>query len=174
MLATHRSQTDFFEAPAQPHARRKRKKKNRRSLNRVLYEGLIVFCLLMSCTAGVILFGSTRMWVFGPMMTFSFLGIMLFWIQPFWNKEIKEIHVPPGGILFLLFFLYGAIQIILSSSPHEARIECLQVGSYVGAYWAWTALWYLSPTFQERVQGMMPSSLDASAAGWPTGKILAT
>lgn len=70
----------------------------------------------------------------------SFVATTLFAVRPFFGRELHEIRIPPAGLLGILFFIYGAILVPFAPVLHDARMEVLKIGSWVGAYWAWTEL----------------------------------
>ena len=96
--------------------------------------------LLSASTFGVLLFGAVRNWSAGSLMVLVFLGAFLFFLRPFLDRDLSELCIPPGGLLFLLMPAYTALLLLQAPIPHEARIELLKVGSYAAAYWAWTEL----------------------------------
>lgn len=96
--------------------------------------------LLAAPLVGIFLFGAVRMWSFGPLMFLSFLGVGLFCLRPFLATELQRVQAPPGGLWWILFFLYGLCLMPSATVPYEARVELLRVGSCIGAYWAWTEL----------------------------------
>ncbi|MBU1692959.1 MAG: O-antigen ligase family protein [Verrucomicrobia bacterium] len=105
-----------------------------------LYEWTALTLLLAGPLVGPVLFGTVRVWSIGPLLMMAWIGIALHLARPLLRPDLRLLHIPPGGILWLGFFLYSAILIPFSSVPYEARIELLKVGGYVGAYWAWTDL----------------------------------
>lgn len=74
----------------------------------------------------------------GGVLVFVFLGAALFFLRPLLDRQLSELRIPPGGGLFLLMLLYAGMSIPFASVPYEAKIECLKLTSYVGAYLAWT------------------------------------
>ncbi|MFH0954138.1 MAG: O-antigen ligase family protein [Verrucomicrobiota bacterium] len=96
--------------------------------------------LLGAPLVGIFLFGAVRMWSFGPLMFLAFLGVGLFCLRPFFATELQRVQGPPGGLLWILFFLYGLCLMPSAAVPYEVRVELLRIGSYIGAYWAWTEL----------------------------------
>lgn len=105
-----------------------------------LYEWTALAFLMAGPLLGAVLFGAVRLWSIGPLLMLAWLGIALFLARPLLRPELQLLQAPPGGLVWLLFFLYSVAAIPFSAVPYEARIEMLKVGGYVGAYWAWTEL----------------------------------
>lgn len=105
-----------------------------------LYEWTALALLLAGPLVGAMLFGAVRLWSIGPLLLLAWLGVALFLARPLLRPELQLLQVPPGGILWLLLFLFSAALVPFAKVPYEARIEMLKVGGYVGAYWAWTEL----------------------------------
>jgi O-antigen ligase len=101
---------------------------------------MIVGLLLPASMVGFFLFGAVRLWSIGPLMFLVYTGALLFCLRPFFSDEIRQLQVPPGGGLWILFVLYGVCRLPWAAVPYDARIELLKVGSLVGAYWAWTEM----------------------------------
>ncbi len=119
-------------------ARRRQRSRDPLSRRRTIYEWSSILLLMLPATVGIILFGAVRNWSAGFLMVLTFLGIALFLIRPLLNRDISELRIPPGGILFGGFLVYALALIPFSSVPYETKVECLKLASYMGAYWAWT------------------------------------
>lgn len=104
------------------------------------YDRVTAGLLLAAPLLGIFLFGAVRLWSIGPLMFLAFCGIFLFFLRPFFAAEIRQLQVPPGGLLGLGFLAYALLMIPRAGVPYEARIEWLKLASYVGAYWAWSEL----------------------------------
>ncbi len=101
---------------------------------------MIVALLLPASVVGFFLFGAVRLWSIGPLMFLVYAGVLLFCLRPFLSSELRQLQSPPGGVLWMVFILYGACVAPWAAVPYDARIELLKLGSLVGAYWAWTEL----------------------------------
>lgn len=120
--------------------RRRRRRFLPISIRRSLFEWVAILLLMSGSTIGVLLFGAVRNWFAGGLMVLVFLGIAMYFARPMLNREARDLRIPPGGIPFIFFALYTAILIPFVSIPYEAKVELLKIGSYLGAYWAWTEL----------------------------------
>jgi O-antigen ligase len=105
-----------------------------------VYDRVIVGLLLPASVVGFFLFGAVRLWSIGPLMFLVYAGVLLFCLRPVLSVELRQLQVPPGGILWIVFILYGACMAPSAAVPYDARIELLKLGSFAGAYWAWTEL----------------------------------
>ncbi len=105
-----------------------------------MYEWGTIVCLAAPILLASALFGATRYWILGPLLFCSFIGLALCAARPFFSEELREVRIPPGWGAGALFFLYGLMLIPLAPAPHDGRVEMLKIGSYLGAYWAWTEL----------------------------------
>ena len=110
------------------------------SLRHSLYDWTAILLLLMAPAVGIFLFGAVRLWSIGPLLILSGLGTALFFLRPCLDGDALPIRIPPGGLFWLLFLVYSAVMISQAAVPYDARIEVLKIGSYLGAYWAWTEL----------------------------------
>lgn len=107
---------------------------------RSVYEWTLIVLLLASSLVGVFLFGAVRLWSVGPLMSACWLVVALFLARGLGGAEGNRFQVPPGGMAWLVFFLYAAAQLPFALIPYEARIDLLKLGSYIGAYWVWSEL----------------------------------
>lgn len=98
--------------------------------------------LLLSCSAifGVLFFGASRIWAIGPLCALVYLGMALFAARPLFGREYHALLIPPGGVLLLLFWGYLLVRIPFSAVPYTARLDWLQVGTFIFAYFAWSEL----------------------------------
>ncbi len=121
-------------------SRRRRRHAVPISRRRAVYDWTTIALLLAPSLIGIYLFGAVRIWSIGSLLLFSYTGLFLFFLRAFFDEDLRRLQIPPGGVLWLVFLLYAAGLIPVSAVPYEARIEVLKLGSYVGAYWAWTEL----------------------------------
>ncbi|MBU0677265.1 MAG: O-antigen ligase family protein [Verrucomicrobia bacterium] len=121
-------------------SRRKRRLIISISTRRSVYEWTAISFLLALPLIGMGILGAVRLWISGPLLVLCFLGVALFFLRPLLTGDRQTLKIPPGGIAWVVFLLYGLALIPLSRVPYDARIEMLYVASYVGAYWAWTEL----------------------------------
>jgi len=108
------------------------------TLRRAVYEWVGIFLLLFGAIGAQFVFGAVRNWSSGLMMVPVFAGILLYFIRPFWDRNLLVVKLPPSGLLFLLFPLYTLLLYPFAVVPHEVKMELLKITSYLGAYWAWT------------------------------------
>jgi O-antigen ligase len=110
------------------------------SVRRSVVDWIAISLLLLPSLVGIYLFGAVRLWSICPLMFAAALGMVLFFLRPFFGVDLRRIQVPPGGVLWLLVLAYVAVMIPRGSVPYDARIEVLKLASYLGAYWAWSEL----------------------------------
>lgn len=103
-------------------------------------DALLMVLLLAAPLGGMIAFGAVRMWSFGPLMFLVFLAAGGVFLRPLFFPDLRRVLVPPGGLVWLAFLLYGAARIPQAAVPYEARIEMLRAAGLLAAYWAWTDL----------------------------------
>lgn len=107
---------------------------------RAFYEWAALALLLAGPLIGPVLFGAVRTWSVGPLMLMAWAGIAMCLFRPLLRPELRVLQIPAGGLPALAFLAYSALLIPGAAVPYEARMEMLRIGSYVGAYWAWTEL----------------------------------
>ena len=110
------------------------------SVRRSVLDWVAISLLLLPSLVGIYLFGAVRLWSICPLMFASSIGMVLFFLRPFFGADLRQIQVPPGGALWLLVLAVVAVMIPRGSVPYDGRIEILKLASYIGAYWAWTEL----------------------------------
>ena len=104
-------------------------------------EWLALLCLMASPLLGPVLLGGSRLWASGPLMALVFLGAMLVCVRFLIGRDANmPLNVPPAGLAWLGFLLYGAGAIWVCDTPYEARVELLRAASLWAAYWAWSNL----------------------------------
>lgn len=128
--------------PTRPELQGRRRRRHAApiSLRRSVYDGFAMALLLAAVLLGPVLFGAVRMWSFGPLMILTFLGVALFCLRPFLAADLRRVQVPPGGLAWILFLVYGLCLMPRAAVPYEARMELLRLASWIGAYWAWSEL----------------------------------
>ncbi len=109
-------------------------------MQRSIYEWVAIALLLSASTVGVVLFGAVRNWSAGSLMVLVYAGIALVLLRPLLDRALTDLRIPPGSLPLLAFLVYTAFLLPSAAVPYEARIELLKIGSYLGAYWAWTEL----------------------------------
>lgn len=117
---------------------RRRRSRLPLSRGRSFYEWTSMVLLMLPVTAGIILFGAVHTWSIGLFLFVTFAGIVLYFLNPFWDRQFNGVKIPPGGLLLALMLLYTGLSIPVASVPYEARIDFLYFASCLGAYWAWT------------------------------------
>ena len=110
------------------------------SVRRTVVDWIAISLLLLPSLLGIHLFGAVRLWSIGPLMFAAALGMILFFLRPFFSADLRQVQVPPGGAYGLLGLAFTVAMVPRSSVPYEARIEVLKLASYMGAYWAWSEL----------------------------------
>lgn len=110
------------------------------SVRRSVLDWVAISLLLLPSLVGMYLFGAVRLWSICPLMFASSMGLTLFFLRPFFRADLRQIQIPPGGVLWLLVLITVAIIIPRGSVPYDGRIEILKLASYIGAYWAWSEL----------------------------------
>lgn len=110
------------------------------SVRRSVFDWVAISLLLLPSLVGIYLFGAVRLWSICPLMFALSIGLVLFFLRPFFGADLRQIQVPPGGVLWLLALAYVAVMIPRGSVPYDGRIEMLKIASYIGAYWAWSEL----------------------------------
>jgi len=105
-----------------------------------VYEWVVMLLLSCSVLFGVLFFGASRIWAIGPLSALVYLGMALFIARALFWKEYHALLIPPGGVLLLVFWVFLFVRIPFSSIPYLARLDWLQVGTVIFAYFAWTEL----------------------------------
>ena len=120
--------------------RRRRRHAVPNSTRRSVLDWVAISLLLLPSLVGIYLFGAVRLWSICPLMLAASIGLALFFLRPFFGADLRQIQVPPGGVLWLLVLVFVAAMVPRGSVPYDGRIEVLKLASYVGAYWAWSEL----------------------------------
>ena len=110
------------------------------SRRRALFEWLALAFLLSGPLLGSILFGAVRVWSAGPLMVLVWLALAFYAGRALFNEETRRLTIPPGGLIWLLVWVFLGLHIRVASIPYEARWEWLKAGSGLAAYWIWTEL----------------------------------
>ena len=110
------------------------------SVRRSIFDWITIVLLLLPSLGGIYLFGAVRLWSICPLMFAFSVGLTLFFLRPFFAADLRQIQIPPAGILWLLVLVFVAGMVPRGAVPYDGRFEILKLASYVGAYWAWTEL----------------------------------
>ncbi len=124
----------------EPTPRRRRRHAVPNSTRRSVLDWVAISLLLLPSLVGVYLFGAVRLWSICPLMFASSIGLLLFFLRPFAGADLRQLQVPPGGILWLFVFVFLAVMVPYGSVPYDGRFEILKLAGYIGAYWAWSEL----------------------------------
>ncbi|WP_160300817.1 O-antigen ligase family protein [Kiritimatiella glycovorans] len=106
----------------------------------------LVWCLLALPPLGApVLFGGsdTHIWSVAPFVMASMLGVALFFLSRLRRdpEQIDEVfRVPPAAVVWTALFLVSGLFLFTSRIPYETQIGYLRIGTFLGAYWAWTNL----------------------------------
>ena len=110
------------------------------SVRRSILDWVAISLLLLPSLVGINLFGAVRLWSICPLMFVSSIGLVLFFLRPFFGADLRQIQIPPGGVLWFMVLVYEAVMVPRGAVPYDGRIEILKLASYVGAFWAWSEL----------------------------------
>jgi O-antigen ligase len=96
--------------------------------------------LLPAPLIGLVLLGGVKLYVAGPLLVTSFLGLLVLLARGFFGPSATSWRIAPGLLGLLLFGTFLFVVMPRGSVPHEALVEALKVAGCIGAYWAWTEL----------------------------------
>lgn len=99
-----------------------------------------LFLLSLLPVIGVWIFGGNRLWIMGPMILICFCAAILAVIRFFLSTYRRDIAIPPGGWVLLVFFVYVLGSLAFSEVPYEAFLETMRFLSYIIAFWLWINL----------------------------------
>lgn len=121
-----------------PRDRPRRRSRDRVSLTVLQgsYDAVLFLLLAISPVFGMLLYGATSIWAFAPLMVVSYAGLALFGLRPLVIPGAAR--RPPGMLLLLLLWGYALVHVFVTPAPYEAKVEWLRLGTYIGAYAAWT------------------------------------
>jgi len=89
---------------------------------------------------GVWIFGGNRLWIMGPMILICFCAAILGVIRFFISTYRRDVVIPPGGWVLLVFFAYLLGSWYFAAVPYEAFLETMRFLSYIIAFWLWINL----------------------------------
>lgn len=135
--------------------RRRREHARPISISRSIYEWVIMILLALSPFVGTALFGAVRLWAMGPLMLCVFAAGILYALRPFFFKEVRELHGPPGWVLFLPIIGYMLIQMLWTDVRQPAWESVLKMCSYAFAYGIWTDMLYRHKRWRWWVGGLL-------------------
>lgn len=101
---------------------------------------IALFLLALLPVVGVWIFGGNRLWVMGPMILISVVAAILGVFRFFLSNYRRDLVIPPGGWVLLVFFAYLLVSLGFAEVPYEAFLETMRFLSYIIAFWLWINL----------------------------------
>lgn len=109
------------------------------------FEWFLIVLLGLTPLFGPVFFGGsdTDIWSVAPFATASALAIFLFFARFLFLTRPSSVSlypVPPAAITLSIVSLLSLGFILTTPILYETRIGLMRIFSYLGAFWAWTAL----------------------------------
>ena len=103
-------------------------------------DGVAMVLLAAPAVCGTWLFGSVRVWSFGPLIVLSLSGALLLMLKALFLRSRPGMCIPPGAVIAAVFLAWAVALVQGAAVPYAARIEILRIASYLFAYVGWTAV----------------------------------